>query len=583
MRINHNIIGLSTLSRLKEKGKNKETALERLSSGLFINKAADDAAGLAISEKLRGQIRGLKQAQRNIQDGISLIKTAEGAIHEIQSINQRMRELCVQGANDTLTPSDRMNIQRELNSLKEEWSRISEQTEFNRIKLLDGSLQDSSGKMPLNFEWKVDFGSPKELTTMVATTDGGMIVGGTSDRGGNHHTPNDRSAYLTKLDSQGQIEWELNIPKDGEYNIVYDIKRINDSENYILSTRSSKEVSPGERENRVIYYMIDGSGNILNKVDNGYRGYSFSINQNPDGTFVETGNNGESFYVRTYDANFIPTGYQDYDAWPAHFRAGMDIKKTTDGGYIVVGQENNSSDQYGLAVKLNEDLTVAWETKIIDDGFTSVQELDNGDFMVLGMKLYRFDASGNPSVMNNEISYSIDNYLDAHAYITRTEDGHYLVSSITQYASTDNKVLKVDADGNEIWKISLSDYNFRLASLIQLSTGDYAIAGNNEVFKYTSDVKKTTGSLQIQTGPNSGQNLEINISSLNPKDLGLGNGHPSVLSRAQSNASLQKLDTATDKISSTRSHLGALQNGLEHTLNNVSNYEANLTAAESRI
>jgi len=114
-------------------------SLERLSSGLRINRAADDAAGLAISEKMRGQIRGLNQAMRNAMDGISLMQTAEGALNETHAILQRMRELSVQAASDTLTSSDRIEIQREIEQLIGEMDRIASSTEFNTKKLLDGS------------------------------------------------------------------------------------------------------------------------------------------------------------------------------------------------------------------------------------------------------------------------------------------------------------------------------------------------------------------------------------------------------------------------------------------------------------
>ena len=115
--------------------------MEKLSSGLRINRAGDDAAGLAISEKMRGQIRGLDQASRNASDGISLIQTAEGALNETHNILQRMRELAVQSSNDTNTSSDREEIQKEINQLTNEIDRISNSTEFNTQKLLNGEKQ----------------------------------------------------------------------------------------------------------------------------------------------------------------------------------------------------------------------------------------------------------------------------------------------------------------------------------------------------------------------------------------------------------------------------------------------------------
>jgi len=142
MIINHNISALNTHRQLSNNNNAVQNSLEKLSSGLQINKAADDAAGLAISEKMRGQIRGLEQAQNNAQDGISLIQTAEGALSETQDILQRMRELAVQSSNDTNTDEDRGELQKELDQLSNALNDISENTEFNTKKLLDGSVTE---------------------------------------------------------------------------------------------------------------------------------------------------------------------------------------------------------------------------------------------------------------------------------------------------------------------------------------------------------------------------------------------------------------------------------------------------------
>ena len=143
MIINHNIAALNTHRQLGMNNNAASNNLEKLSSGLKINRAGDDAAGLAISEKMRGQIRGLDQASTNAQDGISLIQTAEGALNETHSILQRMRELAVQAANDTNTGEDRGAIQEELTQLTTEIDRISSNTEFNTKNLLNGSFSGS--------------------------------------------------------------------------------------------------------------------------------------------------------------------------------------------------------------------------------------------------------------------------------------------------------------------------------------------------------------------------------------------------------------------------------------------------------
>ncbi len=141
MIINHNISALNTYRQLTINNNAAAKSLEKLSSGLRINRAGDDAAGLAISEKMRGQIRGLQMAQKNAQDGISLIQTAEGALNETHAILQRMRELAVQAANDTNNEVDRSELQKEVNQLIDEIDRIARNTEFNTKTLLDGSFQ----------------------------------------------------------------------------------------------------------------------------------------------------------------------------------------------------------------------------------------------------------------------------------------------------------------------------------------------------------------------------------------------------------------------------------------------------------
>ncbi|MZK49889.1 flagellin [Clostridium beijerinckii] len=140
MIINHNLQANNAIRQMNVNSNSASKSMQKLSSGLRINSASDDAAGLAISEKMRGQIRGLDQASSNAQDGISLVQTAEGALNETTSILQRMRELSVQSANDTSTNDDRTAIQSEMGQLEDEIDRIGNTTQFNTKNLLDGSM-----------------------------------------------------------------------------------------------------------------------------------------------------------------------------------------------------------------------------------------------------------------------------------------------------------------------------------------------------------------------------------------------------------------------------------------------------------
>src|SRR5690606_18361505 len=136
MIIQHNIMALKSFNNLHKSSEKFKTSMEKLSSGKRINRASDDAAGLSISQKLKAQIRGLNKAASNIQDGISLTQVADGAMGEITSLLQRGRELSVQASSDTLSKKDKTAIQQEIKQIKLEIDHISEQTEFNGIKLL---------------------------------------------------------------------------------------------------------------------------------------------------------------------------------------------------------------------------------------------------------------------------------------------------------------------------------------------------------------------------------------------------------------------------------------------------------------
>ena len=219
MRINHNIAALNTHRQLGQANNAQQNSMEKLSSGLRINKAGDDAAGLAISEKMRGQIRGLDQAQRNAQDGISMIQTAEGAMNESHSILQRMRELSVQSANDTNTSTDRAELQKEVDQLSQELSRIGDNTEFNTQNLLDGSFEgtfqigaNEGQNLSLDIGDMRGFSLGMAAGSVSATIDSnisGTTVGGTGDiSAGNSdgtYTVSQNGSNYELLDSSGSV------------------------------------------------------------------------------------------------------------------------------------------------------------------------------------------------------------------------------------------------------------------------------------------------------------------------------------------------------------------------------------------
>jgi len=213
MIINHNISALNTYRQLTNVNNATQKSLEKLSSGLRINRAGDDAAGLAISEKMRAQIRGLEMASKNAQDGISLIQTAEGALNETHSILQRMRELAVQAANDTNTTADRAEIQKEIEQLVAEVNRIGETTEFNTKKLLNGGAGlevnfDSQTVAGVEINWisiaggtaETKIGNDIEISGALAAQRATVTISGVGSGAGGSFSIN---GYTLRFDNAG--------------------------------------------------------------------------------------------------------------------------------------------------------------------------------------------------------------------------------------------------------------------------------------------------------------------------------------------------------------------------------------------
>ncbi len=231
MIINHNMNAMNAHRNMGSTTIAQGKAMEKLNSGLRINRAADDAAGLAISEKMRSQIRGLNQASRNAQDGISMIQTAEGALSETQAIAQRMRELAVQSANGTYTDEDRELINQEFGQLRSEIDRIATDTDFSGSKVLNG---DKSGE-------KIEFESGTVASTGTGTlnnTDAAAVFLKTD---------------LENVNTLGEGTFKLNLSLDGDdvKLELIDESKFNDNKAYVLDSIVIKDGAAGNDEHEI--------------------------------------------------------------------------------------------------------------------------------------------------------------------------------------------------------------------------------------------------------------------------------------------------------------------------------------------
>ena len=278
MIINHNMNAMNAHRNMAGATTAQGKAMEKLSSGLRINRAADDAAGLAISEKMRSQIRGLNQASRNAQDGISMIQTAEGALSETQAIGQRMRELAVQSANGTYIDEDRALINQEFLQLKSEIDRIATDTEFNGNKVLNGSL------------------SGKEIKTAASVGATDIVVIGTGIDGG-HLDGIFKDVDPEELAKLGEGEFNVRITSTGtEVTIdLIDKANFNDKE-YVMDSITIGNPAPGPNETFElggVQWELNGLDNIGNNAPQGSTTFKFvnEAEKKGDGVILQVGAN----------------------------------------------------------------------------------------------------------------------------------------------------------------------------------------------------------------------------------------------------------------------------------------------------
>lgn len=233
MIINHNMNALNAHRNMGVNNTNAGKSMEKLSSGLRINRAGDDAAGLAISEKMRGQIRGLEQSSRNAADGISMIQTAEGALNETTNILQRMRELAVQASNDTNTSSDREEIQKEIDALTQEVDRIANNTEFNTQKLLNGNKSGVGGEVVNDAvaakQAKFEFNLDKLANGQKLNIDGSEVEITTAEVAGGN-------ALKTAIEDKIGNDYEVNVTNK---KVVIIQKNASDKENIRVTLNGS--------------------------------------------------------------------------------------------------------------------------------------------------------------------------------------------------------------------------------------------------------------------------------------------------------------------------------------------------------
>lgn len=456
MRINHNIAALNTYRQLNSASTNQSKSMEKLSSGLRINRAGDDAAGLAISEKMRGQIRGLDQAAKNSQDAISLIQTGEGALNETHSILQRMRELSVQSANDTATNDDRAKIQSEVDELAKEITRISNTTEFNTQNLLAGGLENT---------YQIGANKNQNISLSIKAMDAKSLgVAGTEV------TTSVTSAELTKT-----------------------------------GISSVETDSAGG---------VNGKHVAIKKTDAAVSVSAGGLTSMADDSSAYTGSTDKTF---TLKAAAVDGGGKV-----------TDLQYSTDGG-----------KNWKTATAGSGTAGASW---VLEEGV----KVDS-----IGTTGITLGATGTITANAEKLTFSLDNDGAGNGRIGNEVVAYNNQSSVVIGSSDSDQAVTV---------------NFDFATVKGTVGAAYAALTSTAIAQTTSE----------STAATIGANGKVTSEAV-------AKGGINVSSQSKANLAIETINNAITTVSEERSKLGAYQNRLEHTINNLNTSSENLTAAESRI
>jgi flagellin len=536
MRINHNIAALNTYRQLGNANNAQSKSMEKLSSGLRINNAADDAAGLAISEKMRAQVRGLDQASNNAQDGISLIQTAEGALNETQDILQRMRELSTQAANGTATDDDRAAMQDELNQLTSEINRVGNTTEFNTQKILNGGVGSTDGAKiteAKSAEWAPATGQTNYAAWAAADiTDAAgakIVVDGKTfnlqetlekDWSGDSLDIDDFTDALKDVTSGGVKLSELvDITNDGT-----DIKIVAKSE----GASSTIEIAAGSGTNSADVAKMFGRDTATNLT-------------------TDTGSGEITGSPTTMERHGIEFG-TELDSADVTFSKGDSFQVTVgnESAVTVTLKENtyltnsgaDSNAKQAASENLIKDLNAALQEAGLSDKVTASLSKDNKVQFIseTGKDISVTDGSTTP--------------LSSIGFGSETVGNIEQVVGPGAQGSGYNTKFQIGANTGQSMSLSIND--MRSAALgITGNAGQAGFTTSNSVTNGTNDIK-----------------AEAALNITNKEDA---------------SKSIEVIDKAIASVSSERGKLGAVQNRLEHTINNLGTSSENLTAAESRI
>ncbi len=608
--VNTNVMSLNAQRQLNKSQLSQNTAMERLSSGLRINSAKDDAAGLAISTGMASQIRGLNQAVRNANDGISMAQTAEGSMDEMTNILQRMRELSVQAANDTNSSSNRASIQIEIDQLYTEMDRIASTTSFNGINLLDGSNKSTSlqigSESGESLSFSIQAVTTKDLnlnaisgtgelnggrtdTTSAATIDAGDVTINGSELGQVTTPANDYAAVLKT--AINLITGSSGVSAEA-YNIVSGAAGQSGVTDGTMTIQSTTIAATGSMQELVDTINRDVAG-ITAKLD-GDGALQLSNDTGNDivigGASPGSTNAGSGLTSDTYEGYLALTSTDGAPIEIGKGAAGTDADIQQMGFVASVG-----SDQLTGASVTDDTIDLSDQIQIngVDLGAVSGTTAADKAFAINAIS----GESGVLASATTTVAYEVD-ISKATTDAGMTINGVAVDFTSLSVASLDGVVTEINGAGIQ-GVVASSDNTTGSLILTSQAGSDVVVKGGaTDAFGVTAGTTETTRGKISLTGIDGADVLVTsNATTEAAKDTALakmgftsvgGNSEAvgtglSVTSVANANNTIDRIDDALDKISGGRANLGAIQNRLSSTISNLSNVSQNISAANSRI
>lgn len=518
--VQHNISALNANRNLGLTQGILSRSTEKLSSGYKINRAADDAAGLSISEKMRKQIRGLTQASANAQDGISAVQTAEGALTEVHDMLQRMNELAVKASNGTMSEDDRAFVQQEVDQLVTEIDRVAETTKFNETYLLKGS-----GKASAQVKAEATIGNTTSEATVTAAKGNvytAEIATGLGD--GTEDT-----ATITYLDAEGKTrtqEVTFNVGSDEE----------------TTAKSLAEAIGKDSKLSKIFNASTDDSGNLV---------IESKLNGNKtDGTANRI--TGIAFDTST---TLVTTSTPVSDVEATGEAVSFDLKGLTDKNTITIDGKTFTFDKNAASTSDNKFKSMADLQRILGDDYevslVATQEVTKSKYKTAGT----VDSSWKETEMSSGVVAA-----------TKTKDMSTLeVADFTGLTATADSATTVGTH----------------TSAITANSQKYSVVIARKATNEISDAMELK--LHVGADSTEENKIGLKIEAMNAKGLGVDGLKVDGATSANADNAIDTISNAIKKVSSQRADLGAIQNRLEHTIKNLDNVVENTTSAEQEI